>query len=500
MRMEKNWSQTQVRRFQFVARVLALTLARRRTTQELVLSEERLQLATESADVGLWGTNVATGRVWVTAKAREVLGLADDRDLTVEGFFGLVHADDRAKVRECVLRSLETGAELFVEYRRPMVSAAPRWIVSRGRAHRNESGEIEYLTGVVADISRRKQTEAELERNLEEVKRLHEQLQRENLYLRSEVRSRHGATSMVGNSDVLLDAIRLAEQVASTDSTVLILGETGTGKELLAQYIHRISRRCDNAFITTNIAAIPGTLLESELFGREKGAYTGALTREIGRFEMANGGTLFLDEIGEMPLETQAKLLRVLQSGEFERLGSGKTVRVDVRVITATNRNLTELIKAGKFREDLFYRLNVFPVTLPPLRNRPEDIPLLIWAFVKELSEKMGKAIDHIRKKDVDALQSYAWPGNVRELRNIVERSMILADGPELRLSFPDGQAGKTGWASRKLADVQRQHIQDVLQVTQNRVYGSGGAAEILGIKPTTLYSLMARLGIQRKH
>jgi formate hydrogenlyase transcriptional activator len=364
---------------------------------------------------------------------------------------------------------------------------------------------FQFVADVFANaLARRRADQALRENNerlnhtVEELQRLQEQLRQENLYLTEEVQARRDKTPIVGNSDRLLKVIRQAERVATTDSTVLILGETGTGKELLAQYIHRISGRSGKAFIALNIAAIPATLLESELFGREKGAYTGALTREMGRFQMADGGTLLLDEIGEMPLETQTKLLRVLQTGEFERLGSGQTLHVDVRVIAATNRDLSQLLVAGSFRQDLLYRLNVFPIILPPLRDRLDDIPLLVWTFVRELSQKMGRAFERIRKKDLDALQSYGWPGNVRELRNVVERSMILSEGPELRLVLPDGRPDAQHTASRLLVDVEAQHILKVLEAAQGRIRGPGGAAEILGIKPTTLYSLMGRLGIER--
>ena len=310
---------------------------------------------------------------------------------------------------------------------------------------------------------------------------------------------RRAKTPMVGNSQALLSVVRQAEQVAATGAIVLILGETGTGKELLAQHMHRISARSAAPFITTNIAAIPATLLESELFGRERGAYTGAMNRQMGRFEVADGATLFLDEIGEMPLETQAKLLRVLENGEFERLGSSRTLRVDVRVIAATNRKFPELLRAGSFRPDLFYRLSVFPLTMPPLRDRVEDIPALVWAFVKEFSYKMGKPIERVRDADLAALQRYHWPGNVRELRNVVERSMILTNGVELRLALPDAEAaGEVMPASRLLRDVEQAHIMQVLTSTNGRIRGNGGAAEILGLKPTTLYSLMQRLGIKR--
>jgi formate hydrogenlyase transcriptional activator len=268
---------------------------------------------------------------------------------------------------------------------------------------------------------------------------------------------------------------------------------------LLAAYLHRIGRRSTKPFITTNVAAIPSTLLESELFGREKGAYTGALTRQIGRFEMADGGTLFLDEIGEMPLETQVKLLRVLQNGQFERLGSGQTHRVNVQVIAATNRKLPELIREGRFRQDLFYRLDVFPITLPPLRDRPEDIPPLVWAFVQEFSERMGKPIERVRRKELDTLQSYSWPGNVRELRNVVERSMILTEGSELRLVLPDNDGRPSAAESRRLRDVERSHIEMVLKSAAGRIRGPHGAADILGVKPPTLYAMMNRLGIENR-
>jgi formate hydrogenlyase transcriptional activator len=310
---------------------------------------------------------------------------------------------------------------------------------------------------------------------------------------------RRPKTPIVGNSDALLSVVRQAERVAATDAIVLILGETGTGKELLAQHMYRMSGRSAEPFITTNIAAIPATLLESELFGRERGAYTGAMNRQMGRFEVADGGTLFLDEIGEMPLETQVKLLRILENGEFERLGSSRTLRVDVRVIAATNRRFPELLRAGSFRQDLFYRLSVFPLTMPPLRDRVEDIPALVWAFIKEFSYKMGKPIERVREADLAALQRYPWPGNVRELRNVVERSMILAAGAELRLAVPDREAaGDVGQTSRLLRDVEQAHIVQVLKSTRGRIRGRGGAAEILGLKPTTLYSRMQRLGIDR--
>jgi transcriptional regulator with GAF, ATPase, and Fis domain len=288
-----------------------------------------------------------------------------------------------------------------------------------------------------------------------------------------------------------------AEQVAQTDSTVMILGETGTGKELLARAIHGMSSRKDRPLVTVNCASLPPTLIESELFGRERGAYTGALTRMIGRFEIADGSTVFLDEIGELPLELQSKLLRVLEEGNFERLGSTKTLHVDVRIIAATNRDIEHEVNDGKFRKDLFYRLNVFPIVIPPLRERPEDITLMVWSFVGEFEKKVGKRIDSISKKSMEALQSYSWPGNVRELRNVIERAIIVSSGRTLNVPIPSVMVADAS-SDRNLEDIERKHIVSVLEKTSWRLTGKGGAAEVLGLKRTTLQSKMKKLGIKR--
>lgn len=499
VRQSRHWSEEQVRHLQFIADVFANALARRRADLTLRDHEERLQLATESADVGLWSMWVRSREMWVTGKTREILGIAPGEELTDTRLFAAVHPEDRAAVREAVQDSVETAADLRADCRIALPDGRIRWAIFRGRQRCDARGRPDRLTGVVIDITDRRRTEEELRHTLEELQRLQERLQQENSYLRKTVHSRHAESAIVGKSDSLMKVIRQAEQVSGTDATVLILGETGTGKELLAQYIHRISGRASQPFVATSVAAIPATLLESELFGREKGAYTGALTKEIGRFELASGGTLFLDEVGDMPMETQTKLLRVLQTGELERLGSGRTLCVDVRVIAATNRDLPALINAGQFREDLFYRLNVFPITLPPLRYRREDIRSLVWALVTELSGKMGKPVERIPEEDFDALEAYDWPGNVRELRNVIERSLILMEGVELRVVLPGGRGQNAGPSSRRLVEVERRHILDVLESTDNRIYGTGGAAEVLGIKPTTLYSLMARLKIERR-
>jgi transcriptional regulator with GAF, ATPase, and Fis domain len=285
--------------------------------------------------------------------------------------------------------------------------------------------------------------------------------------------------------------------VAQTDATVLIEGETGTGKELIARTVHRLSARKDRPLVVVNCAALPPTLIESELFGREKGAYTGALTRMTGRFEMADGATLFLDEIGELPLDVQAKLLRVLEQGRFERLGSTRPLQVNVRIIAASNRDLFRTVAEGKFRKDLYYRLNVFPISVPPLRERPEDIPLLVWAFVGQYAKKMGKRIEHIPRKSMEDLQHYAWPGNARELRNVVEHAMIVSNGKTLQVGLPQ-QASPEIPANLSLEDAERRHILGALHKSDWRISGKGGAAEILGLKRTTMQSKMKKLGIRR--
>jgi transcriptional regulator with GAF, ATPase, and Fis domain len=313
----------------------------------------------------------------------------------------------------------------------------------------------------------------------------------------------HGAAvtsdlpTVVGQSPAMRRVLEQIQQVAETDSTVLLLGETGTGKELLATEIHRRSARRMRGMVRVNCGAIPTTLIESELFGREKGAFTGALARQIGRFELADHSTLFLDEIGDLPLETQIKLLRVLEEHEIERLGSPRPIRVDTRIVAATHRNLEQRIADGTFREDLYYRLNVFPICVPPLRERGDDVVLLAWRFVSDFSKAFGKRVETIDDDSLLALRQHAWPGNVRELRNIVERAMITARGPRLVIPLPRVAPGGTARSAR-LCDVEREHILSVLESSGWRVRGVGGAADRLGLRPTTLETRMAKLGLKR--
>ena len=340
---------------------------------------------------------------------------------------------------------------------------------------------------------------AELRTALDEVKALKDQLEAENIYFRQEVKMKHRLDHIIGQSDGLKYVLYRAEQVAPTNTTVLVIGETGTGKELIAAAIHNMSPRKDRPMITVNCAALPANLIESELFGREKGAFTGADTRQVGRFEIANGSTLCLDEIGELPLEVQAKLLRVIQHNEFERLGSSRTIKVDTRIVATTNRNLDEEVRKGRFREDLYYRLNVFPITVPPLRQRKEDIPLLVEAFVERYARKLGKKTTSVQKKAMKALQDYPWPGNIRELESVLERAVILCSGPVLQLAdkleilFPS-----VSTTTGTLEEVERNQILKILSETRWRIEGKNGAAAILGLHPSTLRARMHKLGILR--
>jgi transcriptional regulator with GAF, ATPase, and Fis domain len=310
--------------------------------------------------------------------------------------------------------------------------------------------------------------------------------------------AQRGDGGIIGESAVVHRALEQVSQVAATDSTVLLLGETGTGKELFATRIHELSARHALNMVRVNCSAIPSTLMESELFGREKGAFTDASFRQIGRFELADRSTIFLDEIGELPAEIQVKLLRVLEERQIERLGSPRSIRIDTRVIAATHRDLEKGIAEGSFREDLFYRLNVFPIRIPPLRERTEDIPLLVWRFVEEFAALFDKHIETIPDDTLEALKRYSWPGNIRELRNVVERAMIVAVGPQLRISSPSGVVSADRTRSEKLMDIERSHIRLVLESARWRIRGVGGAADRLGLRPTTLETRMVKLGLTR--
>ena len=497
LQKERAWPEAYIPRLQLLGEILVNALERRNIEQALRDSEERVSLAATSAEAGIWVMDVGTGRLWATDKLRDIFHFAPDEDLSFDRFLESVHPDDRRSAKETLALCLRTRDLTRLEYRILLPDGGVRWIVSRGRSYPSTSSQPERVMGVAIDVTQRKEMEERLRDQLAEIDRLKLELEQENVYLRQEIQLHQEHGEILGRSDAMKHVLAQVEQVAPTEAVVLLQGETGTGKELLARHIHRLSRRRGRPLVTVNCAALPPTLIESELFGREKGAYTGALTRMAGRFEVANGSTLFLDEIGELSPDLQVKLLRVLEEKRLERLGSTRSVEVDVRIIAATNRDLARAVADGRFRADLFYRLNVFPILLPPLRERTEDIPPLVWAFVKQNEKKLGKRFDRIPKRCMDALRYHPWPGNVRELRNIVEHAMITCSGGALQLQ-PPSPAPCAAPTEDKLEEVERRHILSVLERTGWRVDGKNGAAEILGLKRTTLQGRMKKLGIQR--
>jgi len=498
VREERPWPDEIINRLRLVSQIFANALERKRTDAMLRESEERLQLAAESAEIGMWALDIDRQKFWGSDRGREIFGFGPEGDITMERLIESVYPSCRESVSDAVRRSVEEGLPIDVEYRIVLPDGSERWLHSSGRLQPASAVRPERLLGATVDVTDRKAAEDELQRSFAEVQSLRRKLEIENAYLRQEHQLEHGSGLIVGESPAIMEVLNLAEQVATTGTTVLIEGETGTGKELVAQRIHELSPRGDRPLVKVNCAALPSTLVESELFGHEKGAYTGAISREAGRFEIADGATLLLDEIAELPFELQSKLLRVLEDGEFERVGSPRTLRTDVRLIAATNRDLEAEVDAGRFRRDLFFRLAVFPIRVPPLRERPGDVPLLVWSMVQEFSAKMNKAIETIRRSDMERLQSYDWPGNVRELRNVVERALILTTGPTLRIAPPPSSSAD-GEPVMSLNEAQRRHIVKVLRTVGGRIKGAGGGAELLGVKPATLRSRMQRLGIEPK-
>ncbi|RPJ16044.1 MAG: PAS domain S-box protein [Desulfobacteraceae bacterium] len=415
----------------------------------------------------------------------------DSRSIYVE-FVSNLYLVDHKKVIQCNVRDI-TELKLTSEALQKTNDELEKRIEERTAELKKAVGQMEQ------EIEERSQAEKSLSKALSEIKNLKDQFEAENIYLRQEIKMKHQFGNIIGKSDGIKYVLYRAEQVAPTNTTVLVLGETGTGKELIAGAIHNMSPRKDRPMLTVNCAALPANLIESELFGREKGAFTGADTLQIGRFEAANGSTLCLDEIGELPLEMQAKLLRAIQHSEFERLGSSRTIKVDVRIIATTNRNLEEAVRKGWFRQDLYYRLNVFSITVPPLRQRQADIPLLVESFIERYSRKLGKQITSINKETMKTLQEYPWPGNVRELESVIEKAAILSRGPVLHLTDkleialpPSSSNAKT------LEETERNQIIKILSETSWRIEGRNGAADILGLHPSTLRARMHKLGIRR--
>ena len=438
--------------------------------------------------------------LYISHRGQKLLGIEDPGPYINGSWVELWPGEGRQSARAAIERAKADGVGAFQAFG-PTVRGEPKWWDTIITPMTDARGRVTRLLAVSRDITELKRAEESLKSALEEVRLLKDRLEEENVYLREEAKLERHFGEIVGRSDAVRRVLRKVEQVAPTGTTVLITGETGTGKELVARAIHSESPRRDRALINVNCAALSPSLIESELFGHEKGAFTGAVGRKVGRFELADKATIFLDEIGEIPLELQPKLLRVLQEGEFERLGSAHTVRADVRVIAATNRDLWKDVQAGRFRADLFYRLNVYPINVPPLRERREDITSLIEHFVGVFSKKMGKEITLLAPSTLESLRSYLWPGNVRELANVIERAVITSTGTILQISdiremLPAGSPQKL---SKTLEEVEREHITAVVEAAGWKIEGPEGAAKILGLPPSTLRARMKKLEIQAR-
>jgi len=477
--------------------------------QALVESEQRFRLMADTAPVMIWVADTDMLCTYVNQQWLGFTGRTMEQELG-NGWVEGIHPDDHKGCLNTFVAAYERREQFRMEYRLRRFDGQYRWIFDRGAPRFSSTGKFLGYIGSALDITDRKESEEaaanaheELMIAHDEVQRLKAQLEEENIYLQEEIRLAKNFGEMVGESDAIKYVMFKVNHVAVTDSTVLITGETGTGKELVARAIHSASGRGDRPLITVNCAALPPTLIESELFGHEKGAFTGATSRKPGRFELADGGTIFLDEVGELPLESQVKLLRVIQEGELQRLGGSNPIKVDVRLIAATNRNLRREIERGAFREDLWYRLNVFPITVPPLRQRREDIPLLVEHFVANYANKFGKTITSISPQAMQKLQEHSWPGNVRELANVIERATIYTQGTVLNLVDVFEQPRETATdslAMKSLEEVEREYIMHILEHTSWRIEGPRGAAKLLGMNPSTLRTRMIKLGIHKNN
>jgi len=467
-------------------------------TVELSESEARFRATFEQAAVGV--ANVSTeGRfLQVNRKFCDIVGYSKDEILDMT-FTDITYPTDLEFDVDFAMQVLSRERDFYSFDKRCLrKDGSAVWANLTVSMLFDDQGNPKYFIAVINDISDRKQAEIELTKSFIEIEKLQKQLQEESTYLQEEIKLEHNFENIIGQSEALKYSLHRVEQVAPQDSTVLILGETGTGKELMVRALHKLSSRAGRALVKVNCAALPGELIESELFGHEKGAFTGATKTQVGRFELANGSSLFLDEIGEMPIALQAKLLRVIEGGEFERLGSSRTMKSDARIIAATNRNLEEEVRKNRFREDLFYRLKIFPITIPPLRDRLEDIPLLANNFVQFFARKMGKSpAFEISNSSMEMLQSYSWPGNVRELKHVIEGAMICAERDKLYFDLPKlGGVATAGLKS--FEEMEREYILKVLEAKNWKIGGEGSAASTLMMPPSTLRSRMNKLGIQR--
>ena len=473
--------------------------------EELEESEKRFRIVAEHAADLFQYANVERNHYTWFGDIDGLLGYEPGGfPRTIDGWLEQIHPDDRERIRADVDRLIETGGSGWsFRYRVRTKDGAYRHWLDRGNVTAYLDGRANEGIGAIVDETDTVTAREELENALREITKLKQRLQAEGQYLQEEIKSSHNFDEIIGVSPELLATLQKLGQVAETNATVLLHGETGTGKELLARATHAKSKRSRRPLIKVDCTTLPPGLIESELFGHEKGAFTGAHQSQAGRFELAHRGTIFLDEVGELPLELQPKLLRVIQEGELQRVGGKEVKKVDVRVIAATNRNLLDEVHAGRFRADLYYRLNVFPVEVPPLRDRPDDVPTLATFFVAQKSRELGKRVDRIPPATMEALEGYDWPGNIRELQNVIERAIILSPGPDLVLAdslSPRSERPEraSGVLRKDLEKLERQQILDALQASEWKIKGDGNAASRLGLKPSTLRSRMKRLGIER--
>jgi PAS domain S-box-containing protein len=467
--------------------------------QAIEESEARFRNLSDTAPVMIWVVDENQACTYVNKQFLLFTGRTLEQELGF-GWADDIHPDDLKQTMETYTTAFQKQVPMELELRIRRADGKYRWLVASNTPRFSSNGTFLGYIGTGVDFTERKESEAALRTAHEQLQRLKNQLEAENIYLQEELQEDQAFGDMVGQSAPIKYVLHKISQVAPTDSIVLVTGETGTGKELVAHAIHAGSRRKDRPLIRVNCAALSASLIESELFGHEKGAFTGAAARKLGRFEVANGGTLLLDEIGELPLDLQSKLLRVLQDGEFERVGGTKTVRVDVRIIAATNRDLKQDVEKHRFREDLWYRLNVFPITTPPLRDRPDDIPLLVDHFVRRFARKFGKPITAVSPASMEQLCKYSWPGNIRELANVIERAVINSRGTVLRIGeeFLSSEGESLAAPVKTLAEMERDYILRTLQDLRWRIDGPQGAARVLGINPSTLRTRMGKLGIHK--
>ena len=483
---------------------------RKRAEDALRASEASLLDAQRLTRTCSWRHEVLSNKVTVSPEGLVMYGIEPEDDASSADFyFGRMHPEDRPEVEQAYAAALIGKTDFKADFRLVLPDGTIKNTSSIGHPILDERGDVVEFVGASIDVTEHHRARADLEKALEEIKRLRDQLHDENVVLREQIDQAFMFEEIIGTSSGLQGVLSRLVKVAPTDSSVLVSGETGTGKELVARAIHKRSRRSQRAFVSVNCAALAPSLISSELFGHEKGAFTGAMQRRIGRFELANGGTIFLDEIGELPLDTQVALLRVLQEREFERVGGTQPVKIDVRVIAATNRDLEAAVADGTFRPDLYYRLNVFPIQVPPLRERQDDVLVLLEYFVQRFAQKMGKHFRKIDKGTVELLRSYPWPGNIRELQNVVERSVIVSSDDVFRvdaawLSRDSRRVGLPPQPEPADADEdssrERQIIEDALAGSRGRVSGPDGAAARLGLPPSTLEHRIKKLRIRKSH